>query len=429
MKCLCVLLLLAGAAYAQTEPAPADSSETVRFLDEIQALDDAFFDADETRVDASFRDSLVTSFEELGFDAYREQADAAQRIFLWDLGPFSPLWSYNRVEGIVPSARLDLRPFGRRGARLNGDAGWATGPGAVRWRAGLEIPLVRGASIGRAGGLFVRADYGDRVAPYGSNRPFANSLRALVGGADEQDYLRRRGGSAGLVWRTAGASASIVYDAARELSVDARASFTFAGDLPTSNEPIDEGLDRAIEAELAWGTETLSPWTLRLAHRIAGGGLAGDFDYARTDVFLSRRNYLGRWELQTAATWSRTIGTPAVQRRADAGGVSSVRGFPRRSLVGEESLLLRAELPVPFDLVRRTGLPLLRDTGLQFVPWGDAARVATNGDGAWIHSVGLGVQRHWIGLGRAANVRLDVAFPIGRDRPADVVFLLRFAGS
>lgn len=438
MRSMILVLLCASTTFAQTTPpdeppqtetAPADSSETLRFLDEIQALDDAFFDDDATRTDTSYRDSLVTNFEELGFEAYRDQSDATMRTFRWDLGPFSPLWSYNRVEGIVPSARLEVRPLGPRGPTLLGDAGWATGPGALRWASELRVPIPRVRSTGRGGGTFFFAGWIDRVEPYGSNRPFANSLRALVAGADEMDYLHRRGGRVGVAWRTRGASASIEYAAARELSVSAPASFALTGDLPTVNRPIEEGIDRALDARIEWGTGTLAPWTLRLGHRVAGGVLAGDFDYARTDLFVRRRNYVGRWELQTEATWARTIGNAPVQRLADAGGVSSVRGFPRRTLVGDQSVLLRAELPVPFDVLRRTGIPLLRDTGVQFVPWADAAWVEAEDDGTWIHSIGLGIQRHWIGLGRAANVRLDVAVPIGRDRPADVVFLVRFAGS
>ena len=422
VRALWILILLTSTAAAQTTSAPADSSETKRFLDELQRLDDAFFDEDVRQVDTSYRDSLVTQFEDLGFDSYRDASDASQRTFRWDLGPASPLWTYDRVEGLVPAARLDVRPFGPRGLRVLGDAGWATGPGALRWQAGLEIPLSRTST--RRLGLFARAEYGDRVVPFGSNRPYANSLRALIGGADEQDYLRRRGGRAGFEWRRRGALASIDYVAVRELSRGAPASFTLHGDLPTSNLRIDEGITRAIEARFAWGMRSLSPWTVDVTAQIAGGALAGDHDDTRIDALLRRRSFLGRWELQTTARWIRSFGNAPIQRLADAGGISSVRGHPRRARVGEEAIHLRAELPIPYDLLRHSGLPAVRATGIQFVPWADAARV----DDEWIQSLGLGLQRHWAGMGRAANVRLDVAFPVGPARPADVVFLLRFAG-
>ena len=424
MKSFALVLLFAATAAAQTAPAPADTSETRRFLDELQRLDDAFFDEETQRVDTSLRDSLLTEFETLGFAGYRDAADASQRRFRWDVEPTSPLWNYNRVEGLVPALRLEVQPFGPRSLRLLGDAGWATGPGALRWQATAQYPLTRTTSAGR--GLFVFARWSDRVVPYGSNRPYANSLRALVGAADEQDYLRSRGGDAGLTWRTRRAAASLRYAATREMSTVARANFAFFDDLVATNPAVDGGIDRAIEARLRWNTQALAAWSADLGYRVAGGALGGDFDYGQLDATLRRRLHVGRWELQTTARWIGVFGDAPRQRLADAGGISSVRGVPRRARVGDAALHLRGELPLPYDVLRLSRIPYLRSLGVQFVPWADAARVD---DAAWIHSVGCGIQRHWIGFGRAANLRLDVAFPIGPQRPADVVFLVRFAGS
>ena len=251
-----------------------------------------------------------------------------------------------------------------------------------------------------------------------------------MAGADEQDYLRRRGGRIGLVWAERGREIGVAYHAARELAVGAPADFSLLGDLPSSNPSIDEGLDRAVEAHLHWNLSPLRAWSVRARYRVSGGALAGDFDYARTELHLLRRNVVGRWQLRTEAGYVRTTGEVPVQRLADAGGLSTVRGHPRRSLVGSEALTLRAELPVPYDLLRRTGIVGVRDLGVQFVPWADAARVGGTEDGGstWIHAVGLGLQKHVLGFGRAAQVRLDVAVPVGPRRPADVVVLLRFAG-
>jgi hypothetical protein len=87
----------------------------------------------------------------------------------------------------------------------------------------------------------------------------------------------------------------------------------------------------------------------------------------------------------------------------------------------------RLEILVPYDILRRSHIPLLRSTRLQVVPFADAARAFDGNSEEWIHSLGLVVQRLLGAFGRASNLRLDLAVPVGPSRPADFHVSLSFA--
>lgn len=414
---LLVSLVLPAPLRAQ---APADSTD--HFLRRLQRQDDAFFESELLRTDAAFVDSVVAAHQELGFDELLRRNDAARRRFDLSYGPAFDLLTFNRVDGLVAGGFAQVDPWGPRSLSLRGSAAWAFASEEPRYEVASSMPLF-------ARGLSARVSYRDRVEPFGANRPQWNALRALAGGADEQDYLRRRGGRAGLSWNRGSRSIAVEYEAVRETSMEVATDFAVINDLAGSNLAIEAGIDRAVSASVAYGEGALSPFAARLGHRIAGGALGGDFDYARTDLRLQVRRYVQRFEVQTTVDAVHTTGDAPVQRLADVGGIDGVRGYPRRMHVGESSLSVRAEIPIPYDLLRRSRIPLLRSTGVQFVPFADAARVFDGDVEGWIQSYGIGLQKLMGGFGRAANLRLDIAFPVGTERPDDVLFLVRFAGN
>ena len=112
--------------------AAVDSSEAVRFLAELQRADDARFDPELLGTDTSFADSLVRSLQTAGLETYRDRVDARRRRWGWDVDPRSALWTYNRVEGVVPAARLELRPRGPDGPRRSRAAATAARAGSRR---------------------------------------------------------------------------------------------------------------------------------------------------------------------------------------------------------------------------------------------------------------------------------------------------------
>jgi hypothetical protein len=166
---------------------------------------------------------------------------------------------------------------------------------------------------------------------------------------------------------------------------------------------------------------------VRFDYRLAGGALGGDFSYTWTGIRWEERRYLfGRPELYWKLAFVTTGGSPPFQRLADEGGLASIRGFPRRTRLGETSLNGRVELYLATDFFALARVPLLENARIQFVPWADAGRVWEGNSDVWLTSLGLGLQKYFAPIRSAANLRLDVAFPTGPERPYDVGVFLRF---
>jgi len=401
--------------------APPDSVEKTDYdglLERLQKADDDFYSDDILNVDPTLRDSALAALDSLGLADYQDSTVSLRPFVEFSLDPAGKLMTYNRVEGLAIGVAADF--LFRKGTELNLQGAYATASKKFRHREELRIPI---RSRGK-----LELGYADRVVAYGSNRPTANWLRALVGGADEQDYYRRESGwvSVWYPWGRIG-SARVGYAAGKETSIQANTDFAFFGDMSSTNSPINEGYDRALLVSGVLGTISESRYQLDLDYRIAGGALGGDFTYNRVGVDLAFRRYLvANHELFLGFKWVRAGGRPPVQRVADMGGLSTVRGYPRRTQLGKGSLAGRAEVLVPYDFFGWTGIPGVRNLKLQLVPWADAGRVWEGTSDQWITSLGAGLQRYLGPFGSGAFLRLDAAFPVGPDRPADIVWYLHF---
>ncbi len=422
---LALATLVLGPAQGTSEPSTAapDSLEHGGILERLKQQDFELFPIDILEIDTAFQDSLVARLDTLGLEEFEREQGQLSRRFQTDFGPGTKLMGYNRVEGLTLALAMSVRPFGPRGFELSAEGGRALAPGKYRYLGRLELPWE-----GRESAASLGFHYADRVDAYGSNRPFGNTMRGLLGGADEQDYLRRRGGGVVSSWQRGRASIDLGYEAHKETSVGVSTSTALFGDLAPFNPPVQEGIDRSITLGLSWGRQSeLARLQASANYRVSGDGLGGDFAYNRADLSLKARHYIQRFEFVPQIEYVRTGGAPPVQRLADVGGISTVRGFHRRTRVGRESIAGRIEILVPYDVLGRLRLPLFTRARLQFVPFADAARVFDGTSDTWIHSVGLGVQQFLGFPGRAANVRLDIAVPVGPERPNDIHFSVRFA--
>jgi len=408
------------------DTAVADTARSGGMLERLQRQDQDFYPGEALDLDRSLADSGLAALDSLGFKTFARESRRRALGSGFELGLGGKLDAYNRVEGGVESAHLIVRtPLGY-GTRLDLEAGYAEASERFRHYESLAVPLTFSSR-----GPELEAGWADRVVPYGSNRPTANGLRAYFGSADEQDYLRRRGGWGGVAWEGSPVGAlRLRYEAAREISVATHSHFGLFGNprLMGPNPPVGEGIDRAVTARVKRGSLMGGHVVGTLDGRVSGGALGGDFAYTRFDFEGGLRRYL--WldqELVLDAGYTRTGSSPPVQRLADVGGLSTVRGFDRRTRVGRESAHARAELLLPYDVFAASRLPLLRRARIQLVPWADAGRVwRGNGDG-WLVSAGLGLQRYLGPFGEGSYLRLDAALPLGPDRPEDVRYYLRFA--
>lgn len=430
-RVLAVSLFLA-VMLAATEPisagplaseADTSASETYDgYLDLLQRQDEQFYSPEILEVDPSLRDSALAALDSLGLAEYQHRARSRRPRLEFGLVPAGRIMDYNRVEGLVTGLAGQVET--RNGFALDLQGAYATASKKFRHLESFRFPLgLRGVS-GEVG-------YADRVRPYGSNRPTANWLRAFAGSADEQDYLRSEGGWARIALPAGRyGGMRLGYEAAKESSIDARTDVAVFGDsrLMGFNLPIDGGYDRALVVDGNVGSLNEGGEEMEFMHRVAGGGLGGDFTYTRSELHASARRYVvADHELMVNVGFVNTGGFPPVQRIADIGGLSTVRGFSRRTVLGKRTLNVRAEVSVPYDFLSWTRIPVLRDLRLQLVPWADAGRGWEGNRETWITSVGAGVQRYLGPFGRGAYLRLDAAFPTGPDRPETVRWYLHFA--
>lgn len=423
--CLFLLVLLSGiSGVGEAQTAPPDTASQVDYdglLERLQKADDAFYSDDILEVDQALRDSVLAALDSLGLAEYQDSTESLRPFVEFSLDPAGKLMTYNRVEGLVIGVATDF--LFRKGMEINLQGAYATASKKFRYRGDVRIPIPYRGKL--------ELGYADRVVPYGSNRPTANWLRALVGGADEQDYHRREGGWVSLrfPWGQYG-SARLGYAAGKETSVPASTDFAFIGKMSSTNAPVSDGYDRALFVSGTLGSVSETGLQVDADFRVAGGGLGGAFTYNRGDIGVAVRQYLlANHELFLDLRWARTGGRPPVQQVADMGGLSTVRGFSRRTELGKGSLAARAEILVPYDFFGWTGIPGVRDLRLQLVPWADAGRVWEGTSDRWLTSLGAGLQRYLGPFGQGAFLRLDAAFPVGHARPADVVWYLHFTRS
>ena len=402
-------------------PVTPDSLPPESLRERLQRQDKARYDPELLQPNRTFRDSALAALDSLGLEKSRKKNPTDFRPG-FNLG--SQLWNYNRVEGFVLAAGLDVgsRQDEEREPWVELQAGYAFGSEKFRHYEALRFPLAPGDW-----GLGAHVYYGERAVPYGSNRPLWNSIRAFVGGEDARDYLRSRGGGAFLEWRRyRSVRLAVGYEAAEEASAAATTSFALFGDMAPVNDPVQDGTDRAVVGRLRLGGLARYMARLDAEHRVAGGDLGGDFTYNRTDLQLALRRYFWRQEFVLRARYAHTGGDAPVQRLADAGGLSTVRGYKKRAQVGESAFAGRLEYLIPYDLFTHSHIPVLWRLRFQFVPWADAARTWDGATDAWIAAAGLGVQYYLGPFGDPTFLRLDVAFPMGPDRSRDVRLELHF---
>ena len=348
----------------------ADTTATdsaLSWLPKLQQEDDAAYSSEVQITNRALIDSTLALHDSLGVVGLGDDIPLYGSAWRLDFDPQLDRWDYNRVEGFLFGGG---GTFGRADDRstLSVFGGYATASEKFRYRAGFATELPK---TNRK--LSLSLSFRDFAEPFGSNRIALNSLRAFVGGADEQDYLHRVGGAARLVFKPwDDVSFNAGYEGARERSMATDADFSFFGDLDDLNPPIDEGDERAAVAGFTLGGRR---WlNARVKQRLAGGALGGDFRYARTDVMVSARGFiLGRQEFELTLKGVTTADAPPFQQLADIGGLSTVRGWERRTHVGNHSAAARLEYFFPYDLFASTKIPLIEDAGIQFIPWGDTA--------------------------------------------------------
>ena len=410
---------------ASPRAVPADSlvDSPPQLLSDLQREDDAAYPAEAAETEAQFTLDTIARHDSVGLTGIEQEGPALYGTD-WQLGanPALRQWDYNRVEGFLFGGEVTFGQADNSLAELSAFGGYATGSEEFRYAVEARAPI---PSTDRK--LSFAAWYRDRAEPFGSNRIALNSVRAFVGGADDQDYLHRLGGGGKFVFDPSDALRfELGFEAYEVSSIGASTDFSLLGDnLRNDRNPSAVAGD---ENDVVAGVRIRAPnWLdIDFSFRTSGGALGGDFRFNRSEATVRANRYLvGRHGLDVTLKGVTTGDAPPVQYLADIGGLSTVRGYDRRARVGEHSFAARVEYPVPYDLFALSRIPLLRDTKIQWTPWFDAGRVGDGDSRDWITSAGLGLQRYIGPFGDAANLRLDFAFPLDT-APDDYVISLWF---
>jgi len=406
-----------SSAAGLADSSAAAGAAATSLLARLQQEDEAAYSSEVRITERAFIDSTAALHDSLGVAGLGKDVALYGDAWKLDFDPQPEHWDYNRVEGLVFGGAAKFHRADDR-ASLSGFGAYATASEKLRYHVAFETELPHTKHR-----LSLAASYRDYVDPFGSNRIALNSLRAFVGGADDQDYLHRQGGTAGLVYKPKeDLSFDLGFESVRERSVAQDADFSFFGDMGKPNPAVDEGDERAVVAGVHLeGRRWLNA---QITQRLAGGSLGGDFRYARTDIMLRARGFiLGRQEFEATLKGVTTGDAPPFQQLADIGGLSTVRGYDRRTHVGNHSVAARVEYFFPYDVFAATNIPVIKDAGIQFIPWADAGRVGEGDSQDWITSVGFGLQRYLWPVEEAANLRLDFAFPLDNPKDDFVVYL------
>ena len=414
-----VILALPGPAPAREAHASADTAAAPSILEELQKEDKDYFNQDVWDFDLAWEDSVISVLDSVGLDSLRDRISKGRPWLSTSFSYNTETLNYNRVEGLVAGLGGDFK-FGRsRKVVLHAEGAYAFASEKFRYDTRLRW------SVGRVGFF---AGYSDRVVRFSSNQVHGNSLRALVGGSDDQDYLHAVGGAAAAGLRGDKWRATVGYRARQERSMGANTEFGIFGKMRDPNPPVDEGIDRIVFVLGHVGSYSRDRIRLDASHIVSGGALGGDFAYNRSDFDLRTRRYiLGGHELTFRGQVALAASGASSQQQPDVGGLSLVRGYKRGARRGDRSAAGRVEYFIPYDVFRRAKVPLLESAGLQLVPWADAGRTWNGDNDTWIASAGLGVQLFIAPFRYFSYLRLDLAVPMGPDRPDDVSVTLSFA--
>lgn len=400
---------------AAPPPATAPATPTFQsFLDSLRARSAGSLDRRGVEESWPRADSLESLVRAEG-PAYADTAGTWRLPPQFHLAPRIDLVAFNRIEGLRLGAGVELR---RGRARLR--AGGAYGFSSEAWRHREEL------RIGTMIGSFTFT-YADLVHAYGRRPIPGNDIFALIAGADDQDYLRRRGGTLAWERRREQRRFAIAFAVADELEVPPATDWNLLGRDrgPRPNPGIDGG--RVHRLRLAAGDDlelqalggAMVRW--RAAAEIGGYGLGGDFDYDRYSARLEADLHLpGRDDLRVRVEAGGARNGPPAQSRFYLGGPLLLRAYPVHFAGGDRLLAGAFDYWVGTDLL---GLVGLRSAEIQFIPFGEIGAVwrDANGRGAfsrpasrdWRSDAGLALQRN---IMFGVSTRVDLAFRLDRNR-------------
>jgi hypothetical protein len=325
--------------------------------------------------------------------------------------------AFNRVEGFHLGAQvtsLPLTPW------LSGSVRWATGLSSRMsvYLLGAALSPFAGTPLRAGGDLYRRMDHRPDAGYYGT---LVTSLGALLLKTDYRDYYRAEGWDAFLEFPlAAGTRGRIAYVAEEHRSVGVRTgtSLFFPSRAFRENPPVEEGILRALHAEVRIGREApaldlVTPNALELSVEHSDPGFTGgDFLYTRCAATATLTiptfgsEFLFRPSLRIRLFAGSASGRLPPQRWFDIesrlsgyAAFGALRTSGLKEFSGTSAISLAVEhnfRSIPFLAL---GLPFLYENGIELLLHGGAARTWTRDAAAarsspsWQTEAGLSFSR------------------------------------
>ena len=297
-------------------------------------------------------DAYFAEFDDLAPEAWRTVGDATLRLTPRALGE---VFRFNRIEGVFTGVAVshDFRDAAP-GLSVRASLGYAWAEKVPRGMLGLQRTLGRTTTGIRAERALVHTNDFQPPLSYGA------TLSALLGSADDYDYLDRRSATAFV---------------SRSLGTQRRSSVRLelgAGSDNVVAQNVSQGLyiakgqgfrpNRGIQP----GEYFRSTATLEINPQVSGlfvdrgVGLTASYDRAdggelkwqRLEVRTAARREIGPFQLYARGDAGTLLGDPQPQTMFELGGDLGLSGYDYKEFAGDRAALVRAVLGYTFPVLR-----------------------------------------------------------------------------
>ncbi|MEO8193773.1 MAG: hypothetical protein ABI681_07970 [Gemmatimonadales bacterium] len=357
---------------------------------------------------AASTDTYFAEFDDLAPEAWNTVGDATVRFSPRTLGE---VFRFNRIEGAFTgiAAQHDFRDAAP-GLSLRGSIGYAWAEKVGRGMLGVQRTLGRTTTGIRVERALAHTNDFQPPLSYGA------TLSALLGSADDYDYLDRRSANAS-VMRTFGAQRRSLMrleigpgsDHAVRQHVS-KGLYVAKGQGFRPNRGIRPGDYFRTAAAIEVNPQVSGLFVDR------GVGLSayyeradGNLRWQRLELRTAARRELGPFELYARGDAGTLLGTPAPQVMFEIGGDLGLSGYDYKEFAGDRAALVRTVIGYTFPILRA---PIRLPSAL--VLPGLAPGIAAGIHGGWTEISGAAAQRALLELGTRIDEVTGLPVPLSR---------------
>lgn len=362
-------------------------------------------------IGAASTDVYFADFDDLAPDAWRSVGDSRVRFRPRTL---DEVFRFNRIEGVFTGVTAAYDPPGvargvARGVAIRGSAGWAWAEGVSRGMLGAERTLGRTTTGVRLERALVHTN--DFLPPL----TWGSTVSALLGSADDFDYLDRRSATVS-VRRALGAKRhSLVRFEAGPASDHSVSQHISQGLYVARGQGFrpNRGIRPGDYFRTALGIEINPQVSGLFVDRGVGFGLSyeradGNLRWQRVEVHTAARREVGPFQVFARGD-AGVLPVPAPQAMFEIGGDLGLSGYDYKEFAGDRAALVRTVVGYTFPILRAP----MRLPSLLILP-GLAPGIAAGIHGGWTGVSDPAAERALLELGTKVDSVTGSTIPVSR---------------